>query len=266
MAIKKEKKQAKDDKVQRRREKRAKRHESSSSDDDSSRSSTVNGTVTDVTQWDQGVDCPLKDNIDKIISLRETFQNLSNVVGVLSLIKPNAANAADVFRPEIELKAENERLQYTLTQIQKAVETQKLQELEQRCQDLEDERVQLNKRQQEAEQERQLLDADRNAISIERQEMKKDLETKKQELQSNFIHQLEKEKRAHQKALTSSQDSENKLKRQNEKFKDDKNEAEKRAKAHREGNETLIATIRALQLELDKEKSRFSIQSKGIDY
>lgn len=148
MANKKEKKQAKDDRVQRRREKRAKRHESSSSNDDSTRSSTVNGTITDVTQWNTEIDRSLKGSINKIISLHETFQNLSDNVGILSFIKPNAANAAEVLRPEIELKAENERLQHTLTQIQKAVETQKLQELEKRCQELENKRVQLDQRQQ----------------------------------------------------------------------------------------------------------------------
>ncbi|RAO71522.1 uncharacterized protein BHQ10_007534 [Talaromyces amestolkiae] len=266
MANKKEKKQAKDDRVQRRREKRAKRRESSSSDDDSTRSSTVNGTITDVTQWNTEIDHSLKGSINKIISLHDTFQNLSDVVGILSFIKPNAANAAEVFRPEIELKAENERLQHTLTQIQKAVEAQKLQELEKRCQELEDERVQLGQRQQELEQERQELNADRRAISIERQEMKKDLEIKKQEFQSEFTHQLEKEKKAHQKALRSSQDSENKLKGQNEKLKAERNEVETRAKDLGEGNETLMATNRALRSELDKEKSRFPIQSKGINY
>lgn len=116
------KKTGQDDRVQRRREKRAKRSEMSSSDD-SGCSSTVDGTATDVTQWSSEIDHSMKDNIDKIMSLRETFQNLSDVVGVLAFIKRNAANVADAFRPEIELKAENERLQHTLTQIQKAVET-----------------------------------------------------------------------------------------------------------------------------------------------
>ncbi|KUL83921.1 hypothetical protein ZTR_06871 [Talaromyces verruculosus] len=266
MANKKEKKQAQADRAQRRRDSRAKRHERSSSDDDSGRSSTVNGTATDVTQWSPEIDRSVKDNIDKIMSLRETFQNLSDVAGVLALIKRNAANAADAFRPEIELRAENERLQCTLTQIQKAVETQKLQELEQRCQDLDDERVQLDRHQQEVEQERQQLDADRHAISIERQEMEKYLGKKKQELQSEFTQRLEKEKSAYQRALTSSQDSENKLKQENKKLEADRHEAEKRAKDLGEGNETLMAKNRALRLELDKEKSRFPIQSKGIDY
>ncbi|EEA26763.1 hypothetical protein TMatcc_004947 [Talaromyces marneffei ATCC 18224] len=266
MANKKEKKQAKDEKVQRRRESRAKRRGSSSSDDDSSRSSTVNGAVTDVTQWDQEIDRPLRGNVDKIVALRETFQNLSDFVGVLSHLKLNAANAADVFRPEIELKAENERLQRTLTEIQKAVETQRIQELEQKCQSLEDNRVKLQQLQQEAEEARQQLDADRHAITIQRQEMKNELEEKKKELRSDFLNQLDKEKRTHLKVLSLSQDSENKLKRLNEKLKADQTEAEKRAKDLGEGNETLMATIRALRSELDKEKSRFSIQSKGIDY
>lgn len=125
--------QAKQEKSQRRKDKRAFRRSMSSSEeneadaqDSSSLSPRRNGGTRNVNGLDQAQTKQLERMTHKFMSLHETFQEMGEVVGILKFMKDSATYAAEVFRPEIELKTENEK---TLDQITRAVRAQELEDM-----------------------------------------------------------------------------------------------------------------------------------------
>ncbi|CRG83873.1 hypothetical protein PISL3812_01229 [Talaromyces islandicus] len=273
MGPKKEKKQANDERDQRHKEKRAKRRTYSSSEEhetepsNSSHSVRTNGVVKDDSLADQARSLCVNDtSTTKFLSFHETFQNLSEVSGVLRLIKDDAAKAAGIFRPEIELRAENERLQQTVNWITSAVETQKVQELEQRCHKLEQERVNLDRIQQDIERERQNIEKERKDILTERENMENELEKRTETGKAKLSKVLAQERRSFEADLASAKKSEKEAKELNADLKKECEESEKKVQNLEEGNNTLMARNRMLRSELDKERSRFSVHSKGIEY
>jgi hypothetical protein len=273
MPGKKEKKQAQEERDQRRRERRAKKHGSSSSEDhetepsNSSHSVHANGVAKDGPPADQARSIRLDDiTITKLLSLEETFHNLSDFSGLLKFIKHGAANAGDVFRPEIELRAENERLQQMMNQITNAVETQRVQDLRQRCHELEEERVNLDEIQQEAEQELQKLVVERETILVERRTMENEFKTRTETARIQSSQEFAKEKKSLEAKLASIKKSEKETKDLNVQLQVQGELAEQKFQDIQYGNVILMAENRRLQLELEKETSRFSIQSKGIGY
>ncbi|KAH8693697.1 hypothetical protein BGW36DRAFT_463357 [Talaromyces proteolyticus] len=272
MPNKREKQQA-EERNQRRKEKRAKRHGSSSSgdneseQDNSSHSARNNGVAKNGPPVDQARSLGLDDiKTSKLLTLSDTFQNLSDFVGVLQFLNLSAANAADVFRPEIELRAENERLQQTVNQIINAVETQQLQDLRQKCHRLEKEIAGLDGIKQQTERERQELVMERKAILIERQEMENEFKKRTESANKEFEKEMVRERNNWKANLASIEKSEKKTKDLNVQLKEESEKAKQTAQDLRVGNDTLMAETRRLISDLDKEKSRFCIQSHGIDY
>jgi hypothetical protein len=273
MPSKKEKKQFREERDQRNRERRVKQHASSFSDDhetersSSSHSVHANGVAKDGLPADQARSIRLDDiSIAKLLSLEETFQNLSEVSGLLKYIKHGAAKAGDVFRPENELRAENERLQQMVNQITNAVETQQVQDLRQRCHELEDERVNLDEIQQEAERELQRLVEERETVLVERRNMEHEFEKDLETARIEFGQELANEKKSLEANLASIKKSEKETKDLNVKLKAKVELGKLKVQNIQYGNDTLMAENGRLLSDLNKERSRFSIQSKGIDY
>lgn len=273
MPGKKDKKQEKEDRNQRNKEKRAKRHASSSSEEhetepsNSSHSVRTNGIVKDDSPADQARSLHLDDiNATKFLSLQKTFQHLSEFTGVLNYMKHGAANAAEAFRPEIELRAENERLRETMDLITNAVETQQVKDLRQRCDILENERADLGRIQQETEQERKKLIKERKTVLDERMGMENELREKIATAMTEFDNKLAREKKTLEASLASVKKSAEETKELNAQLKEQSELTKQRAQNLQEGNDILMAETRKVRSELDKEKSRFSLQSKGIDY
>jgi hypothetical protein len=264
--------QARQEKSERRKDKRALRRSISSSEEneaDAQESSSLaprqnGGTRNANGPIGQASTKQLEDMTLKLISLHETFLEMDQVVGILKYMKASATKAADVFRPEIELKTENERLRKTLDHIIRAVRNQELEDMKERCLKLESEQEELASFRQEAEQARELLEEEEKSIRARREALEKEFEDKSKAAKAELHKNVANKMKATQESLALSQKSEEKLKQSCAKLSKDKEEVEQKFGDLRFGHDRLLADFRKLKSELDLEKSRFSIPNYGV--
>ncbi|OKL60459.1 hypothetical protein UA08_04424 [Talaromyces atroroseus] len=205
------------------------------------------------------LDHNLRDAIVKLLSAKETFVHLSHVVGLLEYVRGSAACAALTFQPEIELKAENERLRHTVNEFKQVIEQQKVQELTARCHTLEAAISDQQDLQRKADREQQHLINERQKLDSERAQMKAELtgelEKKKKEYQAGF-----------QKKLKDAERNIERLEKSNRDLEAKKQKAHDQLENLKAGNEALMSQVRELKSELHKEKEKFLVESRGIDF
>lgn len=269
MANKREK-QAKEVLSQHRKNKSVLRRSMSAQENDTETqdSSSLSPRTNGENRNTNGITQEQKNSLDittlKLISLHKEFEDIGSLVGMLKFMKESATIAADVFRPELDLKAENESLKKTLDKITNAVQSQELENLKRRCDELEADKHFIESSRQEAEQERKLIHAEKKHLLAQREALEKEFEDKIKAAKAELQKSVVKEMKATQDSLASSQKSEEKLKQSNAKLNKDKEEVEQSFKDLHFGHNQLLADFRKLKSDLDHEKSRFSIPNHGI--
>jgi hypothetical protein len=269
-------KSEKEKKAQRHRDKRAERRQrnnihntsssssSSENENENNQMSRANGTSSSA---------PMRDHrsqngtITKMLSMKETLEQLCRVVSVLELTdNGHVASAAQAFSPEIELKMENERLRGMVDEFKQVVENQKVRELEDRCNALEAERPNFEDVQRRAEQERNELASIHADMNADMQRKEADMQKKEAELREG----LEKEKKEYQagfqKKLKDAERRVEKLEASKREMEKDKQKTNERMEDLQTGNDALMSEMRTLKAQLRREKSKLRVESKGVDF